>query len=74
MARLLGRIGADGRRFPRTFPRMEYALVGLLFAVALVGSATDADIRIKLALGGLVSDYYGGSAAGVPGVAISLPK
>ena len=74
MARLLGHIRAGGRRFPRTFPRMEYALVGLLFAIGLIGNATDADMQVKMALGGLVSDYYGASASGTPGVAISLPK
>ncbi len=62
MAKLFGRALAGGRRIPS----MEYALVGILLAISVVGSLTDLDFQMRMAVGGIVSDLYD--------TAVPLPK
>ncbi len=62
MAKVLGRALAGGRRIPS----MEYALVGILLAISVVGSLTELDFEVRMALGGIVSDLYD--------TAVTLPK
>ncbi len=45
---------------------MEYALVGILLAISVVGSLTELDFQMRMALGGIVSDLYG--------TAVPIPK
>lgn len=62
MAKLLGRALAGGRRIPS----MEYALVGILLAISVVGSVTELDFQMRMAVSGIVSDIYE--------TAVPLPK
>ena len=54
MAKLIGRALAGGRRIPS----MEYALVGILLAISVVGSVTELDFQMRMAVSGIVSDIY----------------
>ncbi len=62
MAKVIGRVLAGGRRLPS----MEYALVGLLLAISVVGSLTELDFQVRMAVGGMISDFYS--------TAVPLPK
>lgn len=62
MAKVIGRALAGGRRIPS----MEYALVGILLAISVVGSLTDLDFEMRMAVSGVVSDLYD--------TAVPLPK
>lgn len=59
MARIIGRALAG----ERGAPPMEIALVGLLFAMVLVGGITDLDQHVRIALTGFLGDLYGMGAA-----------
>lgn len=62
MAKFIGRALAGGRRIPS----MEYALVGILLAISVVGSVTNLDFEVRMAVSGIVSDLYD--------TAVPLPK
>ena len=66
MAKILGRALAGGR----SVPSMEFALVGLLFAMVIVGSLTDLDFQVRMALGSLISDLHTASVGSVASVAV----
>lgn len=56
MARVIGQALA-GRR---VVPSMECALVCLLVALSIIGSATDLDRKVRSAATGLIAGFYEG--------------
>ncbi|MCG8547824.1 MAG: hypothetical protein MJE12_26815 [Alphaproteobacteria bacterium] len=71
MAKLIGRALAGGRGVPS----MEFALVGLLFVMVIIGSLTDLDFQVRMALGPLISDLHTASTGSAgPVASVAVPK